>query len=760
MLSLIIMAVGGCIFIGCFAIAMIFFNDNSDNSTDVSNDTTAEVQADDSGPTEQAELPPTKTPKPAAQDSGETASADTWLVMLYEDADDETLEKDMFIDLNEAEMVGSTDQVTIIAQMDRMVGGYRKDNFTTTKRFLIQRDDSGNLEKLASEELEDMGELDMGDKATLVDFATWAIQTYPAGHYALVLSDHGMGWPGGWSDSDPNPDSELSMAEIDEALAEIVSNTGVGQLDLIGFDACLMAQVESLSAVAPYARYAVASEETEPALGWAYASFLGALAENPAMDGRELAEKIVFGYIAEDGRILDDTARKSLSKELFRSSDATTKQVVSALGEDITLTAVDLSKMANLHQALNELVMALEDTKKSKVAKARSYTQTFTSVFDDKIPPSYIDLGHFAALLIDAFPNSAIESAGFNLQNALQDAIVAEKHGPDRPGATGFSIYFPDADLFGQTSTPDWLFYNEIVGRFAAASLWDDYLSYYYTGQAIDPNSADTSAVLPQASADGLAEAVESAPDKSAKIEAPGGGEITFNSLTTDKQELGVNDSLTVSADITGSNIAYIYIYTAYYDSEYDSYLTTDLDFIASDETKTVGGVNYPDWGSDDNLTIDVDWEPLVWTINDGENDVIAAAEAETYGIGSTDTFYRVWGTYKMADSEETHDAFLRFDAEGTLVGVFIFTGTDDSAAPREINPQPGDQFTVEEEWLEFDVNPDGEYAYYDGGTVTYGDAGFSMLANDGWTGDYSIGIIVEDMDGNWHEQYVDVTVK
>ena len=36
-----------------------------------------------------------------------------WLIMLYSDADDNILEEDIMIDLQEAELVGSTDQVTI-----------------------------------------------------------------------------------------------------------------------------------------------------------------------------------------------------------------------------------------------------------------------------------------------------------------------------------------------------------------------------------------------------------------------------------------------------------------------------------------------------------------------------------------------------------------------------------------------------------------------------------------------------------------------
>ena len=44
--------------------------------------------------------------------------------MLYQDADDKILEQDIYVDLNEAERVGSSDRVHIVAQMDRFKGGY------------------------------------------------------------------------------------------------------------------------------------------------------------------------------------------------------------------------------------------------------------------------------------------------------------------------------------------------------------------------------------------------------------------------------------------------------------------------------------------------------------------------------------------------------------------------------------------------------------------------------------------------------------
>ena len=65
----------------------------------------------------------------------------------------------------------------------------------------------------------------------------------------------------------------MLLNELDSALQTIRDRAGIDKFELIGLDACLMGQLEVLSALQPHARYAVTSEETEPALGWAYASF-------------------------------------------------------------------------------------------------------------------------------------------------------------------------------------------------------------------------------------------------------------------------------------------------------------------------------------------------------------------------------------------------------------------------------------------------------------------------------------------------------
>ncbi len=255
-------------------------------------------------------LAPTATPRPAAEASSAgaagttgtegTKAGQTWTVLLYQDADDQVLEKDIMTDLNEAERVGSTDRVNIVSQIDRYKGAYSGDgNWDDTRRYYIKQDQ--DLNKLNSQLLQ-KGEANMSDGNTLVDFVKWGMENYPADKYVLVLSDHGMGWPGGWSD--PNPGGagprgiplaramgdDLYLMELDDALATIQRETGLEKFEIIGMDACLMSHLEVFNALEPYARYAVASQETEPALGWAYTAFLDTLTKNPDINGADLSQ--------------------------------------------------------------------------------------------------------------------------------------------------------------------------------------------------------------------------------------------------------------------------------------------------------------------------------------------------------------------------------------------------------------------------------------------------------------------------------------
>ena len=135
-------------------------------------------------PTSRPFVAPTRAPGGAGDDQ-------TWLVMLYQDADDKVLEHDIYVDLNEAERVGSTENVRIVAQVDRYSGAYAEDgNWTNTKRFYVTQDD--DLVRVGSELVADLGEQNMADGNTLVDFVTWAVETFPSDKLVLICRINGI----------------------------------------------------------------------------------------------------------------------------------------------------------------------------------------------------------------------------------------------------------------------------------------------------------------------------------------------------------------------------------------------------------------------------------------------------------------------------------------------------------------------------------------------------------------------------------------
>jgi len=694
---------------------------------------------------------------PAVQSGTPDRAGQTWLVMLYQDADDKILEKDIHLDLNEAEKAGISDRVTVVAQLDRHSGAYAGDgNWTGTKRFLISEDD--DLGALASREVADLGEVNMSSGQTLVDFVTWAISSYPADKYALILSDHGMGWPGGWTDPTPQSGADTStplsarlgnvlfLNEMDNALGQIRAATGVDKFELIGLDACLMGQLEVFTALEPHARYAVASEEVEPALGWAYADFLRELHVNPDMDGAELSRFIVQSYIQSDESILDPEARADFLSQgspfagLFGPpTDVSPQQLAREIGQTSTLSAIDLSQLGLLNEAVNELAYVFQQADQKALAGSRTYAQSFTSVFGSQVPASYVDLGNFLEIVKQKSTSADIERAADDVLAAIDQAVISEKHGPKKPGATGIAIYYPNSQLY-QNALTGAESYTAIAGRFAMSSLWDDFLAYHYAGQSFA--ETDTRAVVPSGSL----------------VRSPAAGGISLTQFTASRSEVGLGETVTLSADIGGENLGYIYLFVGYYDRASNSVFAADQDYLESADTRQVSGVYYPDWGVGD-FTLSFDWEPVVFAVSDGESFVPVLFRPEDYGRTWDEAIYTVDGTYTFVDDGEQLAARLYF-INGVMRQVFGFTGDPDASAPREITPSAGDTFTFQEEWL--DLNNNGEVisrALQDGSTLTFSDRMFTWETLDAAAGEYVLGFVVEDLDGNREEAFTLITV-
>jgi hypothetical protein len=709
-------------------------------------------------PSEPLEAPsPAATARPFVAPT-RSAEGQNWLVMLYQDADDRILEKDLYIDLNEAELVGSSSRVQIVAQLDRFSGAFDGDgNWTSTKRFYVTQDD--DLNQVGSQLVADLGELNMSDGNTLVDFVTWAMETFPADKQVLILSDHGMGWPGGWSDAAPGGSGDRStplssalgdqlyLMELDGALQTIRDQTGLDKFEMVGLDACLMGHLEVMTALAPHARYSVLSQETEPALGWAYASFLEALQRDPDMTGAELGQLIVGSYVEEDQRILDDEARADLLQDssplggLFAlTGPSSADQLVSQMGQNSTLAALDLSAVTPLVDSINELSFALQQANQSEVARARTYAPSFTSVFGREVPPSYIDLGNFAQLLKQTRAGGAVGEEADGVLVALQQAIIAEKHGTANEGATGVSIYFPNSQLF-ESPLAGPQSYTGLASRFASESLWDDFLVYHYTGQPFEAAARQPTV-----------------PEPGTAVSGPGSGTFELSPIDLSLTVAAPGRPVLLSMDIRGENVGYVLFFTGFYDQQSNSIFVADTDYIESSTTQEIDGVYYPVWPEPE-FTLEFEWEPLMFAISDGTDSVTAALMPEDYGATPEEATYSVDGIYTYASGESRY-ARLYF-RDGWLRQVFGFTGQGGTGAPREIYPQRGDSFTVLEEWLDLDAQGKVvQRASQEGGTLTFVDSMFSWQELDAAPGQYIVGFVVQDLDGNSYEQYSTVEVQ
>ncbi len=677
-----------------------------------------------------------------------TAGGDTWTVMLYQDADDRVLEQDIYIDLNEAERIGSSDKVKIIAQIDRYKGGYSGDgDWTGAGRFLITRDD--DLGQVRSEVLQDLGEVNMADGRTLVDFVTWAMKTYPADKYALIMSDHGMGWPGGFSDPDPQANPRVNaplaqrlgnmmyLSELDAALTEIRKQTGLDKFELIGLDACLMSDLEVYTALAPHGRYAVASQETEPALGWAYTGLLNRLISNPAMTGADLSNAVVESYIIEDQRITDDRARAEFVGARGFGVPAAS-QLADQIGKDVTLSAVNLAAIPQLNAAVNDFAYTLQSENPKLVAQARQYAQAFTSIFGQNVPPSFIDLAHFAALVNRNSDNAQVKQQSENVVRALDAAVLSEKNGAGKPGAYGVSIYFPTSQLYtNDVAGPR--SYTAIASRFANESLWDDYLANIYTGRTF--NAADRSLVVPDQ-----------------PIVAPAAGGITVAPIQKDATVASPNHPVLLSTEISGENVGYVKLMVGYLDAANKSLALLDTDYLESSESREMSGVYYPVWPEGGKFKMQFEWEPVVFAISNGDKNAVALFEPETYGRSFEEAVYTVDGLYTYADGEQ-RPAKLYF-RNGEMFAVYGFNEGTGQGAPREIVPQLDDKFTIYEKWM--DIDSQGKamaVATEPGETLTFNGEPWKWVDLNAAPGDYVVGFIVEDIDGNEYPVYDQIKV-
>jgi hypothetical protein len=260
---------------------------------------------------------PLQTLCTVARRPGPSAPKKKWTVMVYLNAAN-NLEPFGIEDMNEMESVGSTRDVNIVVECARFRGkqavkpnpAYLSnpfsefsgafylglDNSPGTRRYYILKDD--DKARVRSVLLDNVGETDAGRPEPLAEFGKWAIEAYPADHYALVIWNHGAGWAG--VSSDDNTHHGMDLPDVRwalEAICKKLETQGRERIDLVDFDACLMATLEVAYELERTCDFLVASQETEPGAGMQYTDYLKWLVTYPEAPAASFAKNLVETYV-------------------------------------------------------------------------------------------------------------------------------------------------------------------------------------------------------------------------------------------------------------------------------------------------------------------------------------------------------------------------------------------------------------------------------------------------------------------------------
>lgn len=352
-----------------------------------------------------------------------------WTFLVYM-AGDNNLDGAALRDIAEMAKAGSTKDVHILVQLDRLED-------QKTRRFRITQ--GGGFKKDC---IETFSETNTGDPQVLYSFAKWAVDNYPAERYALILWNHGSGW---WEDAksrstgpagkktrrplfrhafpqahrsicydDTSGDDALDNRELRVVLAGVCALLG-RKIDLLGMDACLMNMVEVAWQLRDSVQVIVGSEIEEPFDGWPYAEILARLIARPRQDAATLARWIVKSYLVS----------------------------YQGKGETVTQSALDLSHIADVVTKIDGLagvLLTALETDPKPIASAWKNSPRF---YDD----NYIDLLCYAKNLR--------RKAGPDLRAKAEPLIAALRPGKGRlilsqgkigrevRGTGGLSIYFP-----------------------------------------------------------------------------------------------------------------------------------------------------------------------------------------------------------------------------------------------------------------------------------------------------------------------------
>jgi KaiC/GvpD/RAD55 family RecA-like ATPase len=384
-----------------------------------------------------------------------------WTFMVYLDGDN-NLEPAVIQTFLNLSSVGSSAQVNIVVQFDRIGIDNSYGNWTDCKRFYVTK----NMTPIPENAVQDLGEVDMGDPQTLRDFINWTMNDYVANRYFLVLWDHGAGFMGFCFDQTNGMDS-LSLPKLSQALNGLPS-----VIDAALIDACGASMTEVAYQMKDYANVLIGPEELgyEPA---PYNDYLESLTNDPSVSTQTVATQVITSYM---------------------------KWCSSTLAiQNATMSAIDLTKITGLIAAIDDYALRLKETETlfhGQISLARSKAEegidrTYQGPYENEMGYC-IDLYDFAQLTSQYVPDEELRRSADQLMAALSAGSTMIMYASKaRPNWHGLAAFFPDAndkyralkDAYEKTS-------------FAVDALWNGFIRNDLSGCALTIQTSQPNVLL------------------------------------------------------------------------------------------------------------------------------------------------------------------------------------------------------------------------------------------------------------------------
>lgn len=273
----------------------------------------------------------------------------------------------------------------------------------------------------------------------LEDLVSYTTKNAPSDKLALIMDTHGHGNEGFHGDT-----GRIKLDDFIDRVKNGLKGSGREKIDLVDFDACLMAQNEVMSRVRAVTDHMVASAETEATWGISLVPIWQQLVDKPSIDAKGLARRFI-----REGRVQDD--------EMWESDGHTPLD---------TISYADLQHYSKFRKSLDDFGSKLADLVKEPanikvieecIDKSRKYGSRggglgfFAGANTDRYR---VDLKDFADNIARAVDSGRLPDDDRSLKAAAQDVLnkrsvlVDSNFGQDSyDGVGGLSVFLPGRDL-------------------------------------------------------------------------------------------------------------------------------------------------------------------------------------------------------------------------------------------------------------------------------------------------------------------------